>query len=310
MQLVKQQIRQVARFPEIPVLILGETGTGKELAAEAIHELSSPIDAPYVAVNCAAIPDALFESELFGHATGAYTGAKGARRGLLEAAGRGTIFLDEVGELPAALQPKLLRAVESRELRPVGANHTVAFSARIISATNRGLADDLPMRRDLYYRLAGFALRMPSLRERHADIPVLANSFLSSFVRRQSIAQRELTQEALEALQKHTWPGNVRELRVIVQHAAILAPTRLVNDQHVIRALRTRSAQVASSDAPAAGLDAARLLSAGRGLPDIERALVVTAYQECGRNISRAARLLGIPRTTLRSKLQRFGVLD
>ncbi|MCA9626292.1 MAG: sigma-54-dependent Fis family transcriptional regulator [Myxococcales bacterium] len=323
---VEEQIRRVARFRDISVLVLGETGTGKELVAEAVHQLASGDRDPFVAINCAAIPAELFESELFGHEAGAYTGARGARVGLLEAAGSGTVFLDEVGEMPMQLQPKLLRALETREFRRIGANTSVPLKARVISATNRGFGDDdSSLRLDLQFRLAGFTIVLPPLRERLEDIEVLARHFVESFAERQGIHGCGINSEALAALRDHSWPGNVRELRSTLDHAAILCGGTLI-DASTVRSAMNQLQRYApgqqqpseerpsrrSSVAPPNLLSGERvrgLLSENSGLRDIERDLILSAFEESGRNLSKTSRLLGLPRTTLRAKLRRYGAL-
>ncbi|MEZ4371886.1 MAG: sigma-54 dependent transcriptional regulator [Polyangiaceae bacterium] len=325
---VKEQIRRVARFRDVSVLVLGETGTGKELVAEAVHQLASGDRDPFVAINCAAIPAELFESELFGHEAGAYTGARGARVGLLEAAGSGTVFLDEVGEMPPQLQPKLLRALETREFRRIGANTSVPLKARVISATNRGFGnDDSSLRLDLQFRLAGFTIVLPPLRERLEDIELLAKHFVESFGERQGIHGCGISSEALSALREHSWPGNVRELRSTLDHAAILCGGTVI-DAATVRAAMAQlqryapggSLEVSTEDRPSrrpsvspppllSGERVRGLLTENSGLRDIERDLILSAFEESGRNLSKTSRLLGLPRTTLRAKLRRYGAL-
>ncbi len=324
---VKEQIRRVARFRDVSVLVLGETGTGKELVAEAVHQLASGDRDPFVAINCAAIPAELFESELFGHEAGAYTGARGARVGLLEAAGSGTVFLDEVGEMPLQLQPKLLRALETREFRRIGANSNVPLKARVISATNRGFGDDdSSLRLDLQFRLAGFTIVLPPLRERLEDVEVLARHFVESFAERQGISGCGINAEALATLREHAWPGNVRELRSTLDHAAILCGGAVIDGGAVRSAMNQlqrfapTNAQPAQDEQPArrssvpappllSGERVRGLLSENSGLRDIERDLILSAFEDSGRNLSKTSRLLGLPRTTLRAKLRRYGAL-
>jgi DNA-binding NtrC family response regulator len=320
MRSLRTQIMKIARFTDVPVLVEGPTGTGKELVARAIHDLSAP-RAPFVTLNCAAVPEQLFESELFGHEAGAFTNARGSRVGLLEEAGEGTVFLDEVGEMPSSLQPKLLRALESREYRRVGSNRVRRFTARIISATNRPLSEqsDGAFRTDLYFRLAGYTIATPPLSARTEDVPVLANRFLARFAERYRGASMSISPEATSLLQSQLWAGNVRELRSVVENAAIMASGDEITASEVNLALSSRrptpsSADVTSSvPASASRNSQVRVLSGGTpdgrtSLPDLERSLILQAYQEAGANLSRAARSLGIPRSTLRDRLRKFGI--
>ncbi len=314
---VRDQIRRIARFQEVSVMILGETGTGKEVVAEAIHRLSFGPQAPFVPVNCAAVPRELFESEVFGHEAGAFTGAARRRVGLLEAAAGGTIFLDEIGEMPPSLQPKLLRALEMRRFRRVGSNEDVELSARVVSATNRvPRSPRYGLRPDLHYRLASFTITLPPLRERLEDVPILTGHFLRAFAARHELGTITVAADALERLQAERWPGNVRQLRTVVEHAAILSQGQEVGREVVEVALGQDGAPsldrprppgrqlrvVSSREAPAPA-------GAGAGtLRDVERQLIVTAWEESGGNVSEAARLVGVPRSTLRAKLKRFGL--
>lgn len=323
MQELREQIRRIACFRDMSVLIEGPTGTGKELVAEAIHAASCPNE-PFVTINCAAVPDHLFESELFGHDAGAFTSARGPRPGLLEEAGRGTIFLDEIGEMPPAMQPKLLRVLEGRQFRRVGSNKTKDLHARVISATNRPLASmDGPVRADLYFRLAGYTLSTPPLRDRLEDIPLLARHLLSSFAKRYSKSALVLDDAAMAYLTNFDWPGNVRELRTVVENAAVLSTSGVVSRYEIAAVLSSRGAQIRNrEELPQSGnvsipatfpptpslptpfADAETFSS----LPDLERQLIVSTYTECGENLSRSARRLGIPRSTLRDKLRKLGL--
>jgi DNA-binding NtrC family response regulator len=324
-RLLREQVATAARFPTLPVMITGETGTGKELVAHAIHRLTGS-GGRMVSINCAAQPEQLWESEVFGHEPGAFTGAQGGRTGLFEAAGSGTVFLDEIGEMPPSQQTKLLRVVETRSFRRVGSNREMPFMARIISATNRplrGRADE-PLRSDLFFRLSGFTIRTPALRTRMEDIEPLADGFLSEFGRQYAAAPRRFSRCAIEALRTHDWPGNVRELRLMVQFAAVRATSEVLSVRHVVEAMRARDCitepdvnpramdTLRSGDAPridsARPNDLARSMEPPASLRDIERGHIEHAYAESGRNISVAARRLGIPRTTLRDKLARYGL--
>jgi DNA-binding NtrC family response regulator len=273
-------------------------------------------DEPFIAVNCAAIPAHLFESELFGHEAGAFTSAKGARVGLLEDAGRGTVFLDEIGEMPIAMQPKLLRVLETNEFRRVGGNRNRRLAARVVSASNRPLRrapEDL-FRSDLYFRLAGYTIRSPSLRERIDDISLLAREFLDRFAKRYAFAKPAIGPAALDLLCRYEWPGNLRELRLVVENAAILASPHAIDEEIVGRILAARGGVLScsavaeerlASSAPSPALTATH---AGMSLPDIEREVIRDAFSQCSQNMTRTAKRLGIPRSTLRDRLRKLGI--
>ncbi|MAQ16501.1 MAG: hypothetical protein CMN30_17120 [Sandaracinus sp.] len=305
---MRDQIAEVARFPEVPVLILGETGTGKELVARAIHERSGS-KGQLVAVNCAALPEHLFESELFGHVSGAFTGARTPKAGLLETAGEGTIFLDEIGELPLSMQTKLLRVLETRSFRRVGANYEQPLRARIVSATNRelvGLPGE-PLRTDLFFRLAGYTIRTPALRERIDDVPLLCQHFLREFQKQYHSEAAEVSEQALCALRGHEWPGNVRELRTVLMTAMIGAGPRL-EVRHVMRALGSRLAPP-SDDKPISEVRVRMQDEEITSMAEVERETLERAYSACNGNLSSTARKLEMPRSTLRDRLKRHGIL-
>jgi len=314
---LRQQMRRVAHFRDVSVLIQGPTGTGKELVAQGVHALTCPNE-PFVSINCAAVPEQLFESELFGHEAGAFTGAKTPRVGLLEEAGCGTLFLDEVGEMPLALQAKLLRVLEIRQFRRVGGTRTRVLGARIVSATNRPLNSTLSgsMRPDLFFRLAGYAIRTPALAERISDIPELAAHFLAHFGKKHRVEDVELSPDALEALSAYSWPGNVRELRAVVENASILAQDGLIRRQDVEVALSARIAESRSdvvpadwqrSPLPAPGVPRPRSALRATSLPNLQREVILRAFEDSQQNLSRTALDLGIPRSTLRARLKRYG---
>jgi len=326
---LRESIRRVAHFRDVPVLVQGPTGTGKELVAQAIHALTCP-DEPFVSLNCAAIPEQLFESELFGHEAGAFTNARAPRVGLLEEADRGTLFLDEVGEMPLALQAKLLRVLEIRQFRRVGGTRTRVLSARIVSATNRTLNSTLgSMRPDLYFRLAGYAIRTPSLLERITDVPELARHFLYEFGKRHQLGPISLSGEALETLSRHPWPGNVRELRAVIENASIVSRGGHITRADIEGSLSARGgfeqreadsgahllAELRPKPSPAQSGEVAKVPSvlppryARRpgSLPDLQRDLILRAFEDSQHNLSRAATELGIPRSTLRARLKRYG---
>jgi DNA-binding NtrC family response regulator len=317
-QELRDQIRRIGQFRDISVLIEGETGTGKELVAEAIHAASGR-GTPFVSVNCAAVPDNLFESELFGHEAGAFTSAKGARAGLFEEAANGTIFLDEIGETPVTVQPKLLRVLETREFRRVGSNRPRRLAARVISATNRPLSGSPEdrLRSDLYFRLAGYTIVTPPLRDRIADVPILAQSFLQRFAARYERAPGRITDDAIELLQGHDWPGNVRELRVVVENAAVIAAPNAIGADAIEQVLVVRGVETASRDPSSqqrtrSGLRAAIRVAPAEGgvsLPELEREVILGAFSKYSPNLSKTAKHLGIPRSTLRDRLRKFGAL-
>ena len=341
---LREHVRRVAHFRDVPVMVQGPTGTGKELVAQAIHALTCP-DEPFVSVNCAAVPEQLIESELFGHEAGAFTNAKAPRVGLFEEAGRGTLFLDEIGEMPLALQAKLLRVLEIRQFRRVGGTRTHMLSARVVSATNRTQVSSLgsAMRPDLYFRLAGYAIRTPSLSERMSDVPELARHFLYEFGKRHRLGALSLRPDALEVLMSHRWPGNVRELRAVIENASIVARGGVLGRSEIEDALSARSgfsqiehesgthSSLAESEDPSSeaierafnherasansgevekvtGVSAARYLRRAGSLPDLQRDLILRAFEGSQHNLSRAATELGIPRSTLRARLKRYGV--
>ncbi|MBQ9407092.1 MAG: sigma-54-dependent Fis family transcriptional regulator [Desulfovibrio sp.] len=294
---MRQLLEMVATIApsEATVLISGESGTGKEVIARSIHESSKRRDGPYVAVNCAALAENLLESELFGHEKGAFTGAERRREGRFQAAHKGTIFLDEIGEIPVAMQAKLLRVIQERELQPVGGDRTYKVDVRILAATNRDLARDVEeglFRQDLYYRLNVVALHLPPLRERREDIPLLAMHFLQRFARRNGKTVKGFTPAAMDRLLKHVWPGNVRELENVVERAVVLLMGAYVSERELPPTLTER------------GTAAPRQHDfANMTLEEIERMAVQDTLAQVGGNKSEAARRLGINRKTLQAKL-------
>ncbi len=297
-----------------PVLILGESGTGKELVARTIHAFGPNAQKPFLPVDCGSLVPTLIESELFGYVKGAYTGANRSKDGLLVAAEGGTVFLDEIGELTLDLQSKLLRALQEREVRPVGATHRVPIKARIVAATNRDLASMVEkgtFRKDLFYRLNVVNLRLPSLRARREDIPLLAAHFLDRISRERG-AKFTLSDEALRTMMRYDWPGNVRELENSVERACALSsgpvlhlgdlPTQL--QQQGLAAHRAAAAADASID----GENSAG--SSVRTLADLEREAILAAIRALNGDKLQAARLLGIGKTTLYRKLKEYGIAD
>lgn len=293
--------RLVARARLTTVLLVGETGTGKELFARGIHCGGADAAAPFVAINCAAIPDSLLESELFGHEAGAFTGAQARKHGLMELAGCGTLFLDELHQLPPALQPKLLRALEERRIRRLGGAHEIPIECRIIAATNIAIEDaveDGIFREDLFYRLNVLRVDIPPLRHRTGDVDLLARHFLAESGAAHGSCPKVLAPDASAALQAHAWPGNVRELRNVMERAAVLSGNeREIRLPHLL--IQQRSAR------PGAAVDAAGLAGqiaippSGKSLAAIEREAALLTLELTGGNRSRAAAILGISRPTL-----------
>ncbi len=287
------------------VLIHGETGTGKELVARAIHQSSGRRKGPFVAINCAAVPEALLESELFGHARGAFTSAHADRTGLLVQASGGTLFLDEIGELPLEMQPKLLRALQERTVRPVGSNLEVPFDARLISATNRDLDAEVAAKRfreDLYYRINVVTVEIPPLRERAGDVLLLAQYFLQRGASNGGKAPLPLSPSAAEKLMAYAWPGNVRELENCMERAMALARFDQITVEDLpekVRAYRSDRFMV-SADDPTAVVS----------LEQLERQYIQQVLRLVGGNKSRAAELLGLDRRTLYRKLDRYEASD
>jgi DNA-binding NtrC family response regulator len=281
------------------VLIEGETGTGKELVAQALHRLSRRAKGPLVAVNCAALPENLLESELFGHVKGAFTGASESRIGRFRQAEGGTLFLDEIGEMPVGVQAKLLRTLQQNEVQPVGADKAVKVDARVIAATNRDLEKavaDGKFRADLYYRLNVVPLELPPLRDRPEDIPTLAAHFLRG-------KNRRLSPQALEALQRHSWPGNVRELQNLLERLAVLRPEgelQLMDLPVEIRSVPATAEAVVSKSLPPEGVDLYAVLA------EVEDRLIHEALDRAQGNRNQAAQYLGLNRTTLVEKIKRM----
>lgn len=245
---VLSQAKMVARS-DTSVLIQCESGTGKELLARAIHKGSARSGKPFLAINCSAVPESLLESELFGHVKGAFTGANKSHQGLFQAACGGTLFLDEIGDMPLGFQAKLLRVLQEREVRPVGATESVPIDVRIIAATHFDLEQEVEaqrFRRDLYYRLNVVQLALPPLRDRRDDIPLLANHFLESLARERGFAKRQFSAQAMECLVAASWPGNVRQLQNIVEQAMVLSSTRMIPEKLVKNALKMDAGEIQS----------------------------------------------------------------
>jgi two-component system response regulator GlrR len=289
------QARRVAAS-DASVCIFGASGTGKELIARAIHRASPRADAPFVAVNCGAIPEGLLESELFGHKKGSFTGAVADRRGLFQAAQSGTLFLDEIGDMPLPLQVKLLRALEERKIRPVGAQESFEVDVRVVAATHRKLEERIAtgeFREDLYYRLNVVKLYIPALAERREDIPLLANHFLARLAERYRRGRLALSPEAMELLVSAPWPGNVRQLLNVVEQAVALAATEVIPESLVAQALD-------AGDSSLTPLDEARRA--------FERDYLVRILKITGGNVTKAARLAGRNRTEFYRLLERHSL--
>jgi DNA-binding NtrC family response regulator len=308
---IAQVIQQVAQVAEsnFTVLVQGETGTGKELVARAIHQQSPRRQAPFVAVDCGAIPETLVESELFGHERGAFTGAQARREGHFQLAKGGTLFLDEIGNVPLATQAKLLRALEQREVHPLGGARAVTVDARIIAATNAELEESVKagrFRADLYYRLGEFTIVLPPLRSRREDILHLSQRFLDEVSMELRRPVRRISDEAMQMLLHHDWPGNVRELRNVVRKAALVA-TDVVTPEH-IPALSASVPVPARAGAEPVGEDLSLREVAELAAVQAEREVIRHALESTKGNKSQAARLLRTDYTTLHAKMKRYGI--
>jgi two-component system response regulator PilR (NtrC family) len=304
-QETRRMIRKLART-QAPVFICGESGTGKELAARLIHALGPRSDGAFVPVNCGAIPQELMESELFGHRKGSFTGAIGDRQGLFQVANGGTLFLDEVADLPFHMQVKLLRAIQERSVRPVGAQQETPVDVRILSASHKELEQLVSageFRQDLFYRLNVIQLRMPPLRERPGDIPELARHLLERICSRSGLAPKQLTDSALQAMKAYDFPGNVRELENTLERALALAD----GDRIVAADLQLPSSSPRAPDAPAAPAPPDNLPLEDY-LADVERAAILQALERTRWNRTAAAKKLGITLRVLRYKLAKLGL--
>jgi two-component system response regulator AtoC len=286
------------------VLVTGESGTGKELIARLVHRSSPRGAAPFVAVNCGAIPEALLESELFGHARGAFTGATAERRGLFEEAHGGTLFLDEIGELPPALQVKLLRALQEGEVRRVGDNASRPVDARVIAATSRDLEAEVSagrFRADLFYRINVVRLHLPPLRDRPGDVADLAQHFVAAYGRRLGLGARGIAPAAMRRLLEYPWPGNVRELENVIERALVLTDGTEVGVEQLPPAIRTPGGAAAGAPLSPDGD-----LSVKRGTERLERDLIRRALERTGGNRTRAAQLLELSHRALLYKIREY----
>ncbi|RMD84899.1 MAG: sigma-54-dependent Fis family transcriptional regulator [Candidatus Dadabacteria bacterium] len=304
MQRLFERIRRVAAS-DAAVLVTGETGTGKELVARAIHALSNRRDQLFVPVNCAAIPRDLLESELFGHVRGAFTGATEDREGKFELADGGTLFLDEIGDMPAELQAKILRVLEEGRLNRVGGNREISVDVRVISATHRNLeqaVEQQTFRQDLYYRLNVIEIKLPPLRERPEDIPLLAEHFLTRSAQRLGRPPLVLEADALELLTSYPWPGNVRELRNVCERLTVLAEQGTVTGDVVLQLVDLPAAR-----SPKSVRSSEDVLPLADAVAEAEIAAIARALEQAGGNKAQAARLLGISERNLWYKIKKYG---
>jgi DNA-binding NtrC family response regulator len=316
MQQVFKMVGRVAHS-DAPVMITGESGSGKELVARAIHHHSQRNSKSFVAVNCAAIPEQLLESELFGHEKGAFTGAAGQRIGRFEQSHGGTLFLDEIGDMPLSLQSKILRVLQDGQFSRVGGNDTLRSDARIIAATNKNLEHEVAEKRfreDLFYRLNVVRIQLPPLRQRIEDIQLLAEYFLRKVALQKHLPQLKLSEEAVRVLEAHPWPGNVRELENTIQRACVLASSDILLPKDIpLGNPAPGESEVAAGDGGVEAaievlLNAAAVNPNTQLLPWLEEVFTLHAMKKTRGNQVRAARLLGITRATLRKRAERFGI--
>ena len=302
MRKIYQVIEQAAPTPA-SVLIIGESGTGKELVAQTIHQLSPRTEAPFVAINCAAIPETLLESEIFGHERGAFTGAVDRRAGCFELADRGTLFLDEIAEMVPVTQVKLLRVLQERRFRRLGGRVEQDVDVRVIAATNLNPVDAIregKLRDDLYYRLNVFTIELPPLRERKDDLPLIIQSLLDEFNQRDRRNVQAVTPDAMRMLELYDWPGNVRELRNVIERATILAKGEFIEPTHLPRfGTSPRHVEPPTSSS-------AVTIAPGMTVDEAERKLIIATLEASGNNKTRAAEMLGISLKTLHNKLNRM----
>jgi DNA-binding NtrC family response regulator len=302
---MKEVFRIVAKIAPSTstVLIVGESGTGKELVARAIHEGSPRRDKPFIAINCAAIPDSLMESELFGHEKGSFTGANAREIGIFEAANGGTVFLDEIGEMNVAMQAKLLRAIQEKEIRRVGGKVNVSLDVRLVSATNKELEQEIKrgaFREDLFYRLNVIRINLPPLRERGSDIKTLAEFFLEKYAKASGITMDGISKQALKQLINYTWPGNVRQLESVIERSILMAESNYIEPEDLPSEI-TACGSLAGDfnfDLPADGID----------FEALEKNLIIKAMERADWVIGKAAPLLGMSYKTLQYRLDKFEI--
>lgn len=301
MQHVYNLVEMVAGS-DVTVLLTGPSGTGKELVARAIHHKSPRADGPFITLNCGALPENLFESELFGYEKGAYTGAMGTKAGRFELAHGGTLLLDEVGELSLKSQVDFLRVLETKEFRRLGGTKLVKVDARIIAATNRNLEEAVKegaFREDLYYRLNVVPVRLPALRDRADDIPLLVDTFLSEFSDRHHRDPKSVSREAMQLLRLHTWPGNIRQLRNLIERLVVTVKDSMIQPDHLPEEIRTGEQNQRTMT-----------IALGRSLEDIEREVIGRTLAEVTNHREKAARLLGISLRSLQYKIKEYGIAD
>jgi two-component system, NtrC family, response regulator AtoC len=301
---IQDVLRMISRLKDTrtPVLISGESGTGKELAARAIHFRGSMAQTPFVAVDCGSLVPTLMESELFGYEKGAFTGATKSKSGLFQAANGGTIFLDEIGELPLEMQAKLLRVLQEKEVRPVGSNDRVTVEVRVVAATNRDLEAAYragTFRKDLYFRLNVVTLHLPALRDRRSDIPMLVHHFLDRYARGENL---QVTPAAMKSLLQYDWPGNVRELENCIARAVALGDRRVIDVGDLPPAIRTDQV----SPVPSSAQDTASLSTTA--LAEMERMTILRVFEQANGDKALAGKMLGISRATLYRKLKRYNI--
>lgn len=304
---VRDLLGKLAAAPFSALFIAGETGTGKGLAARILHHGGKRRSGPMIEVNCAALPRQLLESELFGHEPGAFTDAKGRRRGLLEQAHGGTIFLDEIGELPLDLQAKLLSAIEDRKVRRLGGAQSIEVDVQVLAASNRNLTQQVEaqsFRSDLYHRICVFTLSLPALRERPGDLRDLVPQFIAEFNAKSGKSVRVVEDAIWQALERHAWPGNVRELRNVIERCVLLSDGAVLSAKwlQLAPAAAPGTATRARDDEVVVRLDGSMTLD------DAERAIIVAALERCAFNVTAAGRLLGTSRETLRYRVNKYGL--
>jgi two-component system response regulator HydG len=295
------EVLALAAPSDATILILGESGTGKELIANAIHQNSPRRERPFVKVNCAALPENLLESELFGHERGAFTGATSQRKGRFELADGGTIFLDEIGDMSPATQAKILRVLQEQEFERVGGSKTLRVNVRVIAATNKNLEEEVQkgtFRQDLYFRLSVVTVELPPLRERREDIPVLADHFLKKYAEKNQRLIRGFAPKSMDLLMRYQWPGNVRELENVVERAVILCRGEYILPECLPKQFLDLMGEGESDSG----------VRPGRSIKEVEKELILKTLEQTGGNRTRAAEILGITRRALQYKLKDYGV--